>query len=162
VLGADAAMLADCCLCTEAAKADFLSTYKEVIIGEIDVELIRCTQTPARRSIMFTYEMEVTMPTTFSAQNAARAITSPSLVAIFNQKLNVSGVSTTVAKISTSNMVVSEVNTSSSIETGWIVLLTLVCAICMLGVVGAIVWKVRTQRQRESSANVESTPEQEI
>jgi len=107
--------------------------------------------------------MEVTMPTLFSAQNAARAIVSPSLVAIFNQKLNVSGVNTTVlGKISTSDLVVSEVNTSSSIETGWIVLLTLVCAICMLGVVGAIVWKVRTQRQRESSANVESTPEQEI
>ena len=67
-----------------------------------------------------------------------------------------------VGKISTSNMVVSEVDTSSSIETGWVVLLTLVCTICMLGVVGALVWKVRTQRQRESSANVESTPEQEI
>jgi len=156
-------MEAKCCLCSEKAKADFRASYAQVIQGEINVELLKCTKVSGRRSFMFQYDMEVTMPTLFSAQNAARAIVSPSLVAIFNQKLNVSGVNTTVlGKISTSDLVVSEVNTSSSIETGWIVLLTLVCAICMLGVVGAIVWKVRTQRQRESSANVESTPEQEI
>ena len=63
-----------------------------------------------------------------------------------------------------SNMIVSKVDTSSSITTGWIVLLALVCTIVVLGVVGAFVWnKVRTQRQRESlSANVESTLEQQI
>jgi hypothetical protein len=58
---------------------------------------------------------------------------------------------------------VSEVDTSSSITTGWIVLLTLVCTIAMLCVAGALVWKVRAQRQRERlSANVESTLEQPI
>jgi hypothetical protein len=54
-------------------------------------------------------------------------------------------------------------SSSSSITTGWIVLLTLVGTIVMLGVVGAFVWRVRAQQQRERlSANLESTPEPQI
>ena len=53
--------------------------------------------------------------------------------------------------ISTSNMVVSEVDTSSSITAFWIVFLTLVCAIVMLGAIGAFAWKVRTPRQHETA-----------
>ena len=62
-------------------------------------------------------------------------------------------------------MVVSQVDTSSSITTGWIIMLTLVCTILMLGVLVAFVWKVRTQRHREhdrESAHAESALEQQI
>ena len=58
-------------------------------------------------------------------------------------------------------MVVSQVDTSSSITTGWIIMLTLVCTIVMLCVLVAFIWKVRTQRQRES-AHAESALEQQI
>merc|ERR1712195_218293 len=45
VLGFKASMEASCCLCTEAATAAFVLAYKDVIKGEIKVELIRCTET---------------------------------------------------------------------------------------------------------------------
>ena len=56
-----------------------------------------------------------------------------------------------VTLISTSNMVVSEVDTSSSITAFWIVFLTLVCTTIMLGAIGAFAWKVRTLRQHETA-----------
>jgi len=148
VLGFKASMEAECCLCTEAAIAAFLSTYRAVIIGEIKVELIRCTAT---RRTSFAYEVEATMPTTLMAQEAARSITSPGVVATFNTHLDNNAVPTTVSLISTSNMIVSEVDNSSSITFFWIIFLTLVCTVVMLGAIGAFTWKVRTLVERDGS-----------
>merc|ERR1719272_2458406 len=131
VLAFKASMDASCCLCTKAAIDAFLLTYAAAITGEIKVELISCTAT---RRTTFIYEAEVIMPTTMSAQDAAISITSPGLLTSFNSYLNASSVATTVTSVSTSNMVVSQVDTSSSITTGWIIMLTLVCTIVMLGV----------------------------
>merc|ERR1712166_1176050 len=107
VLAFKASMDASCCLCTKAAIDAFLLTYAAAITGEIKVELISCTAT---RRTTFIYEAEVIMPTTMSAQDAAISITSPGLLTSFNSYLNASSVATTVTSVSTSNMVVSQVD----------------------------------------------------
>ena len=113
------------------------------------------------------------MPTTLMAQEAAVSISSPGVVATFNTYLNNSAVPTTVhlytnsvgfdshldcwrccqvTLISTSNMIVSQVDSSSSITFFWIIFLTLVCTVVMLGAIGAFTWKVRTLVERDGSS----------
>ena len=106
------------------------------------------------------------------AQEAAVSITSPGVVARFNTYLNNNGVPTTVhlyansvgfdrhldcwrccqvTLITTSDMILSEIDSSSSITFFWIIFLTLVCTVVMLGAIGAFTWKVRTLVERDGS-----------
>ena len=45
-------------------------------------------------------------------------------------------------------MVVSQVDASSSITAGWIIMLTVVCTVVMLGVIAASTWKIYAPQQQ--------------
>ena len=56
-----------------------------------------------------------------------------------------------MTSISTSNMVVSKFDSSSSITAFWIIFLTVVCTVVILGAIGVSVWKVRTMPQHKTA-----------
>merc|ERR1712166_681046 len=147
VLAYEHAVEAGCCLCTEEATAAYLLAVKDSTAETIKVEMSSCTE--ARRA-SFTYSVAVTAASVASANAASTGIASSSLVAHFNARLAASSVNTTVTSISTSTMVVTQADSQQAV--GWIIVLTVVCIVVMSTVIGAVVWKLRSQQQHADQA----------
>jgi len=133
---------------------------------------VTVTATDARRSAM-NLQFVAVVPTDLNIDQATAAqgvtnatslatsitqvIQSDSSVYALVAAVSTSGSATVIGSVGqVATTTINEGDASSSISTGWIILLTLLCSIAMLSIAGAVVWKVLSLRKRETALKQES------